>query len=77
MITTRSPCTYPAMGNHEDDPEAFGKAFPHLPNEQAPGYGRTAYSFDDGNARFITLNTDHEDEDGNYVISLTSRRARG
>lgn len=59
---------YPAMGNHEDDPEAFGKAFPHLPNEQVPGYGRTAYSFDYGNARFITLNTDHEDQDGNYVI---------
>lgn len=64
---------YPAMGNHEDDPEAFSKAFPHLPNEQLKGYGRTAYSFDYGNARFIALNTDHEDEEGKYVVDEQQR----
>ncbi|MFN0225598.1 hypothetical protein ACKTOS_28330, partial [Paenibacillus sp. KR2-11] len=33
-----------------------GPAFPHIPEEQLPGYGRTAYFVDYGGARFWFLN---------------------
>ncbi|MCZ8522508.1 MULTISPECIES: metallophosphoesterase family protein [Paenibacillus] len=59
---------YPALGNHEHDEKVFSSAFPHLPKEQLPGYGRTVYSFDHGNARFITLNSDRTNPQGQYVI---------
>ncbi|AFC28255.1 metallophosphoesterase [Paenibacillus mucilaginosus 3016] len=59
---------YPALGNHEDDEKVFSKAFPYLPQNGAEGYGRTVYSFDHGNARFITLNSNRTNEDDDYVI---------
>ena len=46
---------YPTLGNHEDDKTIFSDAFNHLPNEQLPGYKRTAYYFDYGNSRFIVV----------------------
>lgn len=48
---------YPAIGNHEDSESTFSDAFPHLPNDQVEGYGRTVYYFDYGNARFFVLNS--------------------
>ncbi len=64
---------YPAMGNHEDDETLFSKTFSHLPNEQLDGYKRTAYYFDYGNARFITLNSDRENKSDEYIITQQQR----
>ncbi|MBC8081454.1 MAG: DNRLRE domain-containing protein [Gorillibacterium sp.] len=58
---------YPALGNHEHDETIFSNVFNYLPNEQLKGYKRTAYYFDYGNARFITLNTERKNSDGRYV----------
>ncbi|MGM0877754.1 MAG: metallophosphoesterase family protein [Bacillota bacterium] len=51
---------YPALGNHEHDETAFSNVFNYLPNEQLPGYQRSAYYFDYGNARFIVMNSDRK-----------------
>jgi xyloglucan-specific exo-beta-1,4-glucanase len=51
---------YTALGNHEHIESVFSEKFNYLPNEQLSGYGRTAYYFDYGNARFITLNSDRK-----------------
>lgn len=64
---------YPSLGNHEKDESVFSDAFDYLPNEQLPGYKRTAYYFDYGNARFIVMNSERKDENGKYVISFTQR----
>ncbi|WP_243633190.1 metallophosphoesterase family protein [Paenibacillus xerothermodurans] len=59
---------FPALGNHEHDEKIFTDAFQTLPNEQLEGYGRTAYFFDHGNARFITLNSNRKNASGKYII---------
>ncbi|MEI5908616.1 DNRLRE domain-containing protein [Bacillus spongiae] len=64
---------YPSLGNHEDDETIFSNAFTHLPSNQLSGYQRTAYYFDYGNARFITLNSDRKDNRGNYIIDSSQR----
>ncbi|MGM7684557.1 DNRLRE domain-containing protein [Cytobacillus sp. Hm23] len=64
---------YPALGNHEDDETIFSNAFTHLPSNQLSGYKRSAYYFDYGNARFITLNSNRKDNSGNYVIDSSQR----
>lgn len=64
---------YPALGNHEHDETIFSNAFPHLPTGQLSGYQRSAYYFDYGNARFITLNSDRKDANGKYVIDAGQR----
>ncbi|NLG84946.1 MAG: metallophosphoesterase [Firmicutes bacterium] len=48
---------YPVMGNHDGRQETFGRFFPHLPWEMVPGYGRTVYTVDRGEIRFIILNS--------------------
>lgn len=59
---------YPALGNHENDEKIFSQAFSYLPQNGLQGYGRTVYAFDHVNARFITLNSNRTNEDGDYVI---------
>ncbi|NOU97119.1 metallophosphoesterase [Paenibacillus sp. LMG 31456] len=59
---------YPTLGNHEHDEAIFTQSFPTLPKEQLPGYGKTVYSFDYGNARFITLNSDRLNAKMKYII---------
>lgn len=58
---------FPALGNHEHDETIFSNAFQHLPNEQLQGYQKSAYYFDYGNARFITLNTERKEPYYNVV----------
>jgi hypothetical protein len=60
---------YPTLGNHEHDEAIFTQSFPSLPKEQLSGYGKTVYSFDYGNARFITLNTDRKNDKKKYAVS--------
>ncbi|WP_373231586.1 DNRLRE domain-containing protein [Cohnella sp.] len=64
---------YPSLGNHEHDETVFTNVFNYLPSEQLSGYKRTAYYFDYGNSRFITLNSDRKNSSGNYVITSTQR----
>ncbi|SFL37577.1 Calcineurin-like phosphoesterase [Paenibacillus sp. 1_12] len=64
---------YPALGNHEHDEKIFTEAFPMLPKEQLPGYQKTVYAFDYGNARFITLNSDRKNAADHYVIDEQQR----
>lgn len=64
---------YPSLGNHENDETIFSKAFKTLPNNQLPGYQRTAYYFNYGNARFIVLNSNRKDANGKYIISSSQR----
>lgn len=64
---------YPALGNHEHDETIFSNAFSYLPTNQLSGYQRSAYYFDYGNARFITLNSDRTDSSGKYVINASQR----
>ncbi len=64
---------YPALGNHEHNETVFSTVFPHLPNGQLSGYQRSAYYFDYGNTRIITLNSNRRDGSGNYVIDATQR----
>jgi Icc protein len=59
---------FPALGNHEHNEKIFSDTFSALPKEQLPGYGKTAYYFDYGNARFITLNSDRTNAKGSYII---------
>jgi hypothetical protein len=65
---------YPALGNHEHDESIFSKVFNYLPSEQLSGYKRTAYYFDYGNSRFITLNTERKTSDGAHYISSAQRQ---
>jgi hypothetical protein len=64
---------YPAIGNHENNEPLFSNSFTNLPNEQLPGYYRTAYFFDYANTRFIVLNSLRKDGKGNYIIDSTQR----
>lgn len=64
---------YPSLGNHEHDETIFSNAFSYLPSGQLSGYQRTAYYFDYGNARFITLNSDRTDANGKYIIDANQR----
>ncbi|NDI36103.1 DNRLRE domain-containing protein [Chengkuizengella sediminis] len=64
---------YPALGNHEDDETIFSNSLTHLPTNQLEGYQRTSYYFDYGNARFITLNSNRKDQNGNYIIDSVQR----
>ena len=64
---------YPALGNHEHNEKMFSDVFPNLPKESLTGYGKTVYSFDYGNARFITLNSDRQNKDNRYVIDENQR----
>lgn len=64
---------FPSLGNHEHDEKAFSQAFPSLPNEQLKGYGRTAYSFDYGNTRFITLNSNRKNIAQKYIITAEQK----
>ncbi|OXM82825.1 metallophosphoesterase [Paenibacillus rigui] len=64
---------YPALGNHEHDEKVFSEVFSHLPKEQLPGYGKTVYSFDYGNARFITLNSDRQNKNNQYAMDQNQR----
>ncbi|MDP5277010.1 metallophosphoesterase family protein [Chengkuizengella axinellae] len=64
---------YPTLGNHEDDEIVFSVVFDHLPINQLRGYNSSAYYFDYGNARFITLNSNRKDREGNYVIDEEQR----
>ncbi|CAG7618148.1 3',5'-cyclic adenosine monophosphate phosphodiesterase CpdA [Paenibacillus solanacearum] len=59
---------YPTLGNHEHNEKLFTEAFPTLPKEQLPGFGKTVYSFDYENARFITLNSDRRNAAKAYAI---------
>jgi hypothetical protein len=60
----------PSIGNHEDNETIFSNEFNYLPNEQLPGYHRTAYCFDYCNARFIILNSVRRNAKNNYVIDI-------
>lgn len=64
---------YPALGNHEHNEPIFSGAFSSLPKESLAGYGKTVYSFDYENARFITLNSDRQNKDSRYVIDENQR----
>ncbi|MDP5277011.1 DNRLRE domain-containing protein [Chengkuizengella axinellae] len=64
---------YPALGNHEDDETIFSNSLTHLPSNQLAGYQRSAYYFDYGNARFITLNSNRKDNSGNYIVDAEQR----
>ncbi|TVY07605.1 metallophosphoesterase [Paenibacillus cremeus] len=64
---------YPTLGNHEHNEAVFSTVFSTLPNEQLAGYGRTVYSFDYENARFITLNTDRKNKAKQYVVDADQR----
>lgn len=64
---------YPAMGNHERSESIFSSSFRYLPNDQLRGYGRTAYYFDYGNARFIVLNSIRRDDSRSYVVDSNQR----
>jgi hypothetical protein len=65
---------YTALGNHEDNESAFSNAFTHLPKEQLEGYNRTAYYIDNRNTRFIVLNSNRTDSNGNYIIGEDQRK---
>ena len=41
------PQVFPAFGNHDGNESIFSQMFPHLPNEQLPGFQRTVYYFDE------------------------------
>jgi hypothetical protein len=43
-------------------PESINLAYPTLPAEMLAGYGRTVYTFDYGNARFLFLNGERLDD---------------
>ena len=64
---------YPALGNHEHDETVFSNTFQHLPSNQLSGYQRSAYYFDYGNTRIITLNSDRRDTNGKYIIDTNQR----
>jgi Icc protein len=64
---------YPTLGNHEHNEKVFTEIFTSLPKEQLEGYGKTVYSFDYGNARFITLNTDRQNKDKQYIVDENQR----
>jgi hypothetical protein len=53
---------YNCIGNHERSEKAFNDVFDYLPDGQLPGYGRTAYSIDYDNSRFIILNSNRENK---------------
>ena len=67
------PRVFPAFGNHDRDESIFSQMFPHLPNEQLPGFQRTVYYFDVDNARFIVLNSNRKDGNGRYIIDSRQR----
>jgi len=64
---------YPTLGNHEHDETVFSNAFSYLPTGQLSGYQRSAYYFDFGNSRFITVNSDRKDANGKYIVDSTQR----
>ncbi len=64
---------YPSLGNHENNETIFSRVFDYLPNEQLSGYQRSAYYFDYGNARFITVNSNRKDANGKYIITSAQR----
>ena len=64
---------YPTLGNHENDETIFSNAFTHLPTGQLSGYQRSAYYFDYGNTRIITLNSNRKDANGKYIIDTNQR----
>lgn len=64
---------YPALGNHEHNETVFSNQFSYLPSNQLSGYQRTAYYFDFGNARFVTVNSDRKNSSGKYVVDATQR----
>lgn len=67
------PQVFPAFGNHDRDESIFSQMFPHLPNEQLPGFQRTVYYFDVDNTRFIVLNSNRKDSKGRYIIDSRQR----
>ena len=67
------PQVFPAFGNHDRDESIFSQMFPHLPNEQLPGFQRTVYYFDVDNTRFIVLNSNRKDSNGRYIIDSRQR----
>lgn len=66
---------YPSIGNHdvsksqsiEESERAFNQVFDYLP-EMLPGYGRTVYYFDYGNARFIVLNARMKNKETDTIL---------
>lgn len=60
---------YPCLGSHENNETAFSNAFPHLPNQQLPGYLRTVYYIDYENTRFVILNSNRRNKQGSYTIN--------
>jgi hypothetical protein len=64
---------YCALGNHEDNEDAFSNAFSYLPDEQLKGYKRTVYYVDYYNSRFIVLNANRCGKNGGYAINLEQR----
>lgn len=64
---------YPSLGNHENDETIFSNAFPHLTSNQLSGYQRSAYYFDYGNIRIITLNSNRRDGNGKFIIDSSQQ----
>ncbi|MDF2960197.1 MAG: hypothetical protein K0S39_1932 [Paenibacillus sp.] len=53
----------------------YGALFPHIPEEQLTGYGRTAYFVDYGEARFWFLNAAKLDEEPSAQLDWLKRTA--